>query len=90
MNRIVSSLLVVLLIGMQSVSLAHASDHEADLLQESCAICVGSGELSSAVTDSGQIHSERFLGPVLCSPQQIVPAIAATEIPRQRGPPSKL
>lgn len=90
MNRIVSALLISLLIGAQTISLAHASEHEAGLLQDSCAICVGSGQLSAAATDSGQLHPERFTGQILWSEQQQFPPITFTEIPRQRGPPAKL
>ncbi len=90
MNRIVSSLLVILLIGMQTVSLAHASEHEAGLLQDSCAICVGSSEFSAAAVDTGPVHAEHFFGPVLSGHQQTIPSVTFTEIPRQRGPPTKL
>ena len=90
MNRIVSSLLISLLIGAQTISLAHASEHESGLLQDSCAICVGSSELSSAAVDSGHVHAEHFFGPVSCSHQQTVPSFIFAEMPRQRGPPVEL
>jgi hypothetical protein len=90
LRPILSSLLISMLIGAQTISLAHASEHDAGLSQDSCATCVGSGQLSAAAVDSGPIHAERFFGPVLCSHQHTVPKTTSTEIPRQRGPPNQL
>ena len=85
-----STLLISLLIGAQTISLAHASEHDTGLSQDSCAICVGSGQLSTAAMDSGPIYVERFFGPVLCGHQHTLPATSSNEIPRQRGPPTQL
>ncbi len=90
LRSVLSSLLISLLIGAQTISLAHASEHEVDVPQDTCPICVGSSQLSSAATDSGQVSTEQFFGPVLCSHRQYLPAISFAEIPRQRGPPTKL
>jgi hypothetical protein len=90
LRPILSSLLISLLIGAQTISLAHASEHDAGLSQDSCAICVGSSQISAAAVDNGPIHAERFFGPVLCSHRHIVPATTSKEIPRQRGPPAQL
>jgi len=90
LRSVLSSLLISLLIGAQTISLAHASEHEVDVLQDTCAICVGTSQLSSAATDSGPVHIEHFFGPVLCSHPPYVPAITLTETPRQRGPPPEL
>jgi len=90
MNRIVSCLLICLLIGAQTITFSHATEHEAELLQDSCSFCVGSGQLSSAVTDSGQVHFEQFVAPIPYCSDFHIPAIRFTAAPRQRGPPRKL
>lgn len=84
---ILSSLLIILLIGAQTISLAHAFEHEPDILQDSCAICVGSGQIMSAAMDSGHVDTDLLFTPVLCRYQHYRLVSEFTVAPHQRGPP---
>jgi len=90
MRSVLSSLIISLLIGAQTISLAHSTEHDFDLLQDSCPICIGSSQLSSTATDSGQSFAGQISGPVLSNIRQYLPEGTFTEAPRQRGPPKEL
>ena len=88
-SRLVAgALLFALLVGVQSVRIAHAFDHDpASLGDTACATCISLSQLATAAVDTGASPSLTIAGPVFLV--QYTVAVSAA-VPRQRGPPARL
>lgn len=82
-------LLFALLVGAQTISAAHAYEHDPGSVGDTtCATCVSGTQLAAAAVDSGQPVALPVARPALCSGQATMQVILARSQARQRGPPA--
>ena len=87
-GRIVSALLFALLLSVQTISFAHAYQHDPTSFQEAaCATCVSINQLAAVAVDQTHFPVVRSYRPVLCSYGAVLDTNAVVRAPRQRGPP---
>jgi hypothetical protein len=88
-GRAISALLFALLLGVQTISLAHTYEHDPASFQDTaCAICVSVNQLGAATVDHGCVPSLEAFKPILRSVQTVLDTSTSTAVPRQRGPPT--
>ena len=77
-RTVLGALLFAFLIGVQTISIAHAYDHDpASLGDTVCATCISINQLAAAI-DTGQVPA-----PVVSGPAHFYQ-------PNQRGPPASI
>lgn len=88
-RRFISVLLIALLIGVQTISIAHAYEHDPESVQgTACATCVSVNQLAAAAIDSGQATAPPGFDSVFGNDRPILVAIVDLCAPRVRGPPA--
>ena len=88
-RRFISVSLIALLIGVQTISIAHAYEHDPASVQDTaCATCVSVNQLAAAAIDNGQFTAPRRFKSVFGSDRAILNKIVDLCAPRQRGPPA--
>lgn len=88
-HRIISVSLIALLIGVQTISIAHAYEHDPESAQgTACATCVSVNQLAAAAIDNGQAMPPRGFKSVFSSDRATPNAIVDLYAPRERGPPA--
>ena len=87
-HRIISISLIALLIGAQTISIAHAYEHDPESIQgTACATCVSANQLAAAAIDNGQATAPRGFKSVFSNDRTTPYAIVDLYAPRERGPP---
>ena len=88
-RQIVSAMLIALLIGAQTISIAHAYEHDPESTQgTACATCVSANQLEAAAVDNGQATAPRGFKTVVSSDHATRNTIVDLYAPRERGPPT--
>ena len=88
-RRIISVSLIALLIGVQTISIAHAYEHDPESAQgTACATCVSINQLAAAAIDNGQATAPRGFQSVFSNDRATPGAIVDLYAPRERGPPA--
>jgi len=88
-RRLISVSLIALLIGVQTISIAHAYEHDPETVQgTACATCVSVNQLAAAAIDNGQATAPRGFKSEFSNDRSIVIAIVDLCTPRVRGPPA--
>jgi hypothetical protein len=88
-RRIISVSLIALLIGVQTISIAHAYEHDPESVQGTvCATCVSVNQLMAAAIDNGQATASRGFKSVFSNDRITPNAIVDRYAPRERGPPA--
>jgi hypothetical protein len=88
-RRIISVLLIALLIGVQTISITHAYEHDPESAQgTACATCVSVNQLAAAAIDSGQATAPRVFKSIIGNDRAIFIAVVDLCAPRVRGPPA--
>jgi len=88
-RRLISVSLIALLIGVQTISIAHAYEHDPESVQgTACATCVSVNQLAAAAIDNGQATAPGGFKSGICNDRVILIAIVDLCIPRERGPPA--
>jgi hypothetical protein len=88
-GRIVSALLFALLISVQTISIAHAYEHDPGAFQDTaCATCVSINQLAAVAVDHSHPETLPILKPVLRSNYFAAREASVVRTPRQRGPPA--
>lgn len=81
--------LIALLIGVQTISIAHVYEHEPESVQgTACATCVSVNQLAAAAIDNGQATAPRGFKSVFSNDRTTPNAIIDRYAPRERGPPA--
>jgi hypothetical protein len=87
----ISVLLIALLIGVQTISITHAYEHDPEAAQgTACAACVSINQLGAAVIDNGQAMSPCGFKSLFRNDHATPNAIVDLVAPRERGPPAAL
>lgn len=87
-RTIVGVLFFALLIGVQTISVAHAYEHDpASLGDTACATCISINQLAAASVDTGQAAAPTTPPPIHCAHPAIIAAATLVGEHRQRGPP---
>ena len=87
-RRIISVLLIALLIGVQTISVTHAYEHDPESAQgTACATCVSVNQLAAAAIDSGQATAPRGFKSLISNDCATLIAVVDLCTPRVRGPP---
>jgi len=90
-GRIVSALLFALLISAQTISIAHAYDHDPGTFQDTaCATCISINQLAGAAVDHSPPEALPVTKPVLRSNYFAARDTGVVRAPHQRGPPTLL
>lgn len=88
-GRIVSAIVFALLIGMQTMSVAHAFEHDPGTIgDKACATCISINQLSAATVDTGHIDPPAILKPIPVDHVEESGTSRTICVPRQRGPPA--
>ena len=88
-HRLVGVSFITLLIGVQTISIAHAYEHDPQSVQgTACATCVSINQLAAAAIDNGQATAPRGFKSVFNNDRAILIAIVDLCVPRERGPPA--
>jgi hypothetical protein len=88
-RQIVSAVLIALLICAQTISIAHAYEHDPESTQgTACAVCVSANQLEAAAVDNGQATAPRGFKTVIGNDRATRSAIVDLHAPRGRGPPT--
>ena len=88
-RRFISVTLIALLIGVQTISIAHAYEHDPEPVQgTACATCVSVNQLAAAAIDNGQAMAPRGFKSVFSNDRTTPNAIVDRYAPRERGPPA--
>jgi hypothetical protein len=88
-RRFISISLIALLIGVQTISIAHAYEHDPESVQgTACATCVSVNQLAAAAIDNGQATAPRGFISVFSNDRTTPSAIVDLDAPRERGPPA--
>ena len=88
-RRLISVSLIALLIGVQTISIAHAYEHDPESVQgTACATCVSVNQLAAATIDNGQATAPRGFKSEISNDRAIPIAIVDPCTPRERGPPA--
>jgi hypothetical protein len=88
-RRFISVLLIALLIGVQTISVAHAYEHDPESVQRTaCATCVSVNQLAAAAIDNAQATAPRGFKSVFSNDRAILFAVVDLCAPRERGPPA--
>lgn len=86
---IISVSLIALLIGVQTISIAHAFEHDPESAQGTpCAACVSVNQLAAAAIDNGQATPHFGFESVFSNDRATPNAIVDLYAPRERGPPA--
>lgn len=88
-SRIVlAAILLVLLLGVQTISFAHAFEHDAETLgDKACATCVSINQLNAVAVDTGEAPDTVGTYWVRLGYALTLATVAASNTPNQRGPP---
>lgn len=88
-SRIVlGTLLFVLLVGVQTISFAHAFEHDATTLgDKACATCISLSQLAAVAIDTGEVPQTVVLKPVRTIRIVAIAPVRTSYPPNQRGPP---
>lgn len=85
---VVGAIFFVLLLGVQTISLAHAFEHDAlSLGDRTCATCVSISQLTAVAVDTGEVPDLVAACPVRFSKAPTVATVVPSNTPNQRGPP---
>jgi hypothetical protein len=88
-RRFISVSLIALLIGAQTISIAHAYEHDPESVQgTACATCVSVNQLAAAAVDNGQATAPRGFKSVFSNDRAVSIAVVELRAPRERGPPA--
>jgi len=88
-RRIISVSLIALLIGVPTILIAHAYEHDPESAQgTACATCVSANQLTAAAIDNGQATAPRGLKSVFSNDRATPNAVVDLCAPRERGPPA--
>jgi len=88
-RRFISVLLIALLIGVQTISIAHAYEHDPSSVQDTaCATCVSVNQLAAAAIDNGQATAPRRFKSLSSNDRAVLTANVDLCAPRERGPPA--
>jgi len=88
-RRIISVSLIALLIGVQTISIAHAYEHDPGSVQDTaCATCVSINQLAAAAIDNGQVTAPLRVKSLISNDRAVLIAIVDLCAPRERGPPA--
>jgi hypothetical protein len=88
-RRFISVSLIALLIGVQTISIAHAYEHAPESIQgTACATCASVNQLAAAAIDKGQATAPRGFESVFSNDCTTPIAIVDRYAPRERGPPA--
>ena len=88
-RRFISVSLIALLIGVQTISIAHAYEHDPESIQgTACATCVSVNQLAAAAIDNGRATAPREFKSVFSNDRATPSAIIDLCAPRERGPPA--
>lgn len=88
-GRIVSALLFALLISAQTISIAHAYDHDPGTFQDTaCATCISISQLAGVAVDHSPPEALPVTKPVQRSNYFAAREAGVTRTPHQRGPPT--
>lgn len=88
-GQLIGVTLMALLIGVQTISIAHAYEHDPESAQGTpCATCVSINQLAAAATDNGQAKAPPMFKSEFSNDRAILIAIVNLCTPRERGPPA--
>ena len=88
-RQIVSAMLIALLIGAQTISIAHAYEHDPESAQgTACATCVSANQFEAAAVDIGQATAPHGFETVVSNDRAALSTIVDLFAPRERGPPT--
>ncbi len=88
-RRFISISLIALLIGVQTISIAHAYEHDPESVQgAACGTCVSANQLAAAAIDNGQATVPSGFKSVFSNDRTTPSAIVDLDAPRERGPPA--
>jgi len=86
---LISVSLIALLIGVQTISIAHSYEHDPESVQgTACATCVSVNQLAAAAIDNGQTTAPRGFKSEFSNDRAIHTVIVDLCAPRERGPPA--
>jgi len=89
LRRIIGALLFALLISVQTISIAHAYDHDPGPFQDTaCATCVSINQLAAIAVDHSFPATLPVTKPVLRCNHFAARETGVTRTPHQRGPPT--
>lgn len=88
-RRLISVSLIALLIAVQTISIAHAYEHDPESVQgTACATCVSVNQLAVAAIDNGQATAPRRFKSLFNKDRAVLVTIVDLCAPRERGPPA--
>ncbi len=88
-RTILGALLFALLIGVQTISIAHAYEHDAVSIGDTaCATCISVNQLAAAAVDTGHAPAPVVSTSVRLGKACDVVPVTSADVPKQRGPPA--